>query len=146
MEKLPEFAVNHWELMLALVVTLAFLLNNLFGARLRGYRQIGPAEATGLINHDDALVLDVREDREFQGGHILNAVHIPLGKLAGRLSELEAHKGRPVVAVCRSGHRSASACGILRKNGFEQVHNLAGGVLAWGNANLPLTKKKSKKS
>ncbi|GAB6044014.1 rhodanese-like domain-containing protein [Endothiovibrio diazotrophicus] len=144
MEKLPEFAVNHWELVLALVVTLAFLLNNLFGARLRGYHQVGPAEATGLINHQDAVVLDVREEREFQGGHILNAIHIPVGKLAGRIDELAAHKGRPVVAVCRSGHRSASACAVLRKHGFEQVYNLGGGVLAWSNANLPLTKKKSK--
>ena len=141
MEKLPEFAINHWELMLALVMTLGFLINNLFGARMRGYSQIGPAEATGLINHEDALVLDVREDREFQGGHILNAVHIPVGKLSGRIGELEKYRDRPVVAVCRSGHRSASACGILRKNGFERVHNLGGGVLAWGNANLPLTKK-----
>ncbi len=145
MEKLFEFTVNHWELVLALAVTVAMLAHNLFGARMRGYRQIGPAEATGLINHQDALVVDVREDREYADGHILNCLHIPLGRLRDRIGELEPHKERHVVVYCRSGHRSATACGTLRKSGFENVYNLGGGVLAWRNANLPLNKPGKKK-
>ncbi len=142
MDRLPEFATNHWELFLALAVTAAMLAHNLFGARLRGYSAIGPAEATRLINHEEAVVLDVREDNEYLGGHIVNARHIPLGRLGSRLKELDALRDRPIVAVCRSGHRSANACVTLRKNGFERVYNLSGGVMAWSNANLPLSRKR----
>jgi rhodanese-related sulfurtransferase len=110
------------------------------GGRLTGLNQVGPAEATRLIN-DDALVLDVREDKEWSEGHIPNAKHIPLGQLSTRISELEKYKGRPIVVSCRSGHRSASACRTLKKNGFEHAHNLSGGIIAWEQASLPVTKK-----
>ena len=58
-----------------------------------------------------------------------------------QLKPLEKHKSRPIVVACRSGAQSATACRILRKHGFEKVHNLRGGVLAWQSANLPLTRK-----
>ena len=88
-----------------------------------------------------AVVLDVREDKEYAGGHIPKARHIPLGQLAGRMQELEKFKGKPILVTCRSGHRSARACGMLKKAGFETVYNQAGGILAWERANLPVTQK-----
>jgi rhodanese-related sulfurtransferase len=96
--------------------------------------------ATQMINQQNALVLDIRQDNEYVGGHIINATHIPLSHLKDRLGELEKHKNKPVIAVCRSGHRSSGACVTLKKAGFESVYNLSGGVLAWESANLPLTK------
>ncbi|MBL8674843.1 MAG: MBL fold metallo-hydrolase [Rhodospirillales bacterium] len=76
-------------------------------------------------------VLDVREPEEFDGplGHIAGAVLIPLGQLRARVDELD--RGRPVVAVCRSGSRSAQAVSVLREAGFADVANLAGGMLRW---------------
>jgi glyoxylase-like metal-dependent hydrolase (beta-lactamase superfamily II)/rhodanese-related sulfurtransferase len=76
-------------------------------------------------------ILDVREPKEFDGplGHIREATLIPLGELSERASALK--RDRPVVAVCRSGGRSAQAVAILQKAGFEQVANLAGGMLRW---------------
>lgn len=76
-------------------------------------------------------ILDVREPDEFTGplGHIANAILIPLGELAGRVSELS--KDRPVVAVCRAGSRSAQAITILQQNGFAEIANLTGGMLRW---------------
>jgi len=76
-------------------------------------------------------VLDVREPAEFTGplGHIAGAILIPLGALAGRTQELA--KDRPVVAVCRSGSRSAQAVTLLTQAGFGSVANLAGGMLRW---------------
>jgi rhodanese-related sulfurtransferase len=111
----------------------------LFG-RLSGVKQIGAQEAVLLFNHEDALVLDVREQSEWADGHIAKAKHIPLGQLKNRLTDLEKFKGKPIVAVCRSGNRSGSACGILKKAGFENVHNLAGGMGAWEQAGLPKEK------
>jgi len=56
------------------------------------------------------------------------------------LTELDKFKESPVVICCRSGHRSAQACGQLKKSGFEKIHNLEGGTLAWQDAGLPLNK------
>ena len=111
-----------------------------FGNRIRGIKEADCTAALQLINHKKALVLDVREESEYKAGHILNSKWIPLGKLSERVGELEKYKEQPVVVVCRSGNRSGSACTALGKYGFTQAYNLAGGVMAWQKANLPLEK------
>jgi len=135
-----EFVQNNLMLVGVAVVSGGMLVWQSFGNKLAGFGQVGTAEATRLIN-DDALVLDVREDKEWAEGHIPNAKHIPLSQLAGRLSELDKHKDKPIVVSCRSGQRSASACRTLKKNGFEHAHNLAGGIIAWEQASLPISRK-----
>jgi rhodanese-related sulfurtransferase len=80
-------------------------------------------------------LVDVREDDEWQAGHIEGAQHIPLGELGERLSELPS--GRRVLAVCRSGGRSGAAVKRLRELGYD-AENLDGGVTAWSKAGLPL--------
>lgn len=100
-----------------------------------------PAEATLLMNREDALVLDVRETGEWGAGHITGARHITLGQLDKRLSELEKFKEKPIIVVCATGNRSASACGQLKKHGFGKVYSLGGGISAWRDASLPLTTK-----
>jgi len=106
-----------------------------------GGNNISVAEATLLINRQDALVVDVRETAEWSSGHLPNARHIALGRLGKHLSEIEKFKEKPVIVVCASGNRSSAACGTLKKAGFQQVFNLAGGVHAWSDAGLPMTKK-----
>ena len=117
------------------------LLWQTFGGKLSGVKEVGAMDATQLINHRDALVLDVREDKEVAAGRIPNAKHIPLGQLSGRLQELAKYKEKPVVVNCRSGARSASACRVLAKNGFTEVYNLKGGIMAWEQANMPVERK-----
>ena len=107
----------------------------------KGGMDITPAQATLKINREDAVVLDVRDTSEWSKGRIPNARHITLGQLEERLSELEKVKDRPIVVYCASGNRSATACGKLKKAGFAQVFNLAGGLPAWSDANLPVTSK-----
>lgn len=108
---------------------------------ISGAQEVNTFQATQLINQRDALVLDVREQSEFDRGHIPNSKHIPLGALEKRLNEIKKHKGKPVVVNCRSGNRSLGACGVLKKLGFEEVYVLRGGMLAWEQANLPVEKK-----
>ncbi len=127
---------NIWLILLALLSG-AMLVWPSLSARLSGIKQVGPQEAVMLFNHQDALVLDVREASEYRDGHIPKAMHIPLRQLKARLKELERHRDRPIVAVCRTGNRSSYACRLLRKAGFERVHNLAGGMVAWEQAGLP---------
>lgn len=142
MQQFSAFIVTNWPLFLALVIILAMLARSFLGAGAT--RAVRPAEALQLINRQDALVLDVRTDKEYQEGHVINSMHVPLGVLSSRLSQLAAYKQTPVVVVCRSGARSGQAVGTLGKAGFEQVYNLAGGVMAWQSANMPLTTDKGK--
>jgi rhodanese-related sulfurtransferase len=134
---------NPWHMMLfgTAVVTGGMLLwpliNRLVGG---GTPQVGASETVQLINRRDALVLDVRDKGEFAAGHIPNARNIPMPELSGRLRELEKFKARPIVINCQSGMRSASVCGLLRKNGFNEVFTLRGGLNGWVEASLPVEK------
>ena len=105
-----------------------------------GVPNLSTTEAINLINRNHALVLDVREDAEFASGHIVDAKHIPLAKLAERLNELNKYKDKPILVNCQRGMRSAKACDILRKAEFKQVNNLQGGLDAWLAAKLPVVK------
>ena len=130
---------NIWMILVALRSGL-MLFWSIFGNRIRGVKEVDCIGALQLINHKNALVLDVREESEFGNGHLLNARLIPLGKLGDRVGELERYREHPIVVVCRSGQRSASACVVLGKQGFSQAFNLSGGVVAWQKSNLPLEK------
>ena len=106
-----------------------------------GGPSVGTLEATMLINQKDAVVIDVREPGEFAQSHILNARNVPLGELAARIKDLERFKEKPVIVSCATGNRSGSAAAILRKHGFANVVNLAGGIAAWQQAGLPTEKR-----
>ena len=145
MSQLGEFVLNHWDLFLALLIILAMLIGQPLTRRLRGYHDVDPQEAVGLMNRKDAVLVDVREDKEHREGHIAGSVHVPLSGFSRELNRLEAFQRKPVIVGCRSGHRSGKAAGMLRKQGFEEVYNLKGGLLAWENAGLPLSTGKTKK-
>jgi rhodanese-related sulfurtransferase len=134
-----QFLQANWMLVAIAVVSGAMLLWSFVGGKLSGVDEADTLKATRLYN-DDALVLDVREDKEYAAGHIPRAKHIPLGQLNSRITELDKFKSKPILVTCRSGQRSARACGMLKKAGFETVYNQAGGIIAWERANLPVTK------
>lgn len=104
----------------------------------------GPAvstlEATLLMNQKGALVLDLREAAEYERGHVLGSRNVPLDQLEARAGDFEKYKTKPVLVVCESGNRSGRAVGLLRKQGFEQVFTLSGGIGGWRQAGLPLEK------
>jgi rhodanese-related sulfurtransferase len=137
MEQVLEFAGNHPLLVGAFVAVLVALTWNLISDP-GGKNAVDPLAATAMINHEDAVVVDVRSMAEFKQGHIVNAVNLPLNGLGNNLKQLEKHRDKPIVAVCRSGSRSGAACRLLRKNGFANVKNLRGGMMAWESANLPV--------
>lgn len=105
-----------------------------------GKNEVNPAEATLLINREDAHIVDVREADEFAAGHLPEARNIPLAKLADRVNEIEKFKDKPLIVCCAAGMRSAKGCGELGKLGFSRVYSLAGGVDAWVGAGYPVKK------
>jgi len=141
MERLPEFFSNHASLAMAFVVILGTLLWTLWQSLGRGLKKLSPMDATQLINREDAVVVDVRTDGEFNQGHIVNAVNIPQKSIEEQLTKLNKYRNKPIIMACRNGQVASGVGSRLRKNGFEQVYNLAGGLVAWEGANLPLVKK-----
>lgn len=141
MEQLIEFAGNHLLLVFALFAILAMLAYHT--AMDGGKFNIPPQQATTMINHEDAMVIDVRPMADFNKGHIVNAVNIPINGFKNQINQLQKHKDKPLIVSCRSGNQSQAACRLLRKSGFEQTYNLRGGIIAWQSANLPLSKEKS---
>jgi rhodanese-related sulfurtransferase len=140
MSRPMQFVQNNWPLILVMLVSGGMLIWPLVQKRLGPVREIGVMQATELINRQNAVMLDVRETKDYQGGRVLNALHIPLSELARRGSELGKYAGRPVIAYCDRGNQSRAAVSTLSKMGFADVHCLRGGVRAWSEAGLPLSK------
>ncbi len=140
MQQLLHFVSGHWELFLALAVICILLIYQTFGT-VGGGKSVDPQEAIRMINHEQAVVLDVREPGEVKTGKILGSISIPLAQLEKQMDKLQQHKAAPIIVVCQSGGRSSRACSILRKQGFESVYNLRGGIMAWTSTGLPLSKK-----
>ena len=86
---------------------------------------------------DDALILDVREQDEWDAGHAPGALHIPLGDLPARLGDLPDTDAATLAVVCRGGGRSSRAVAWLSQQGFD-VANLDGGMKAWASAGKQL--------
>lgn len=135
-----QFVQNNFWMILIAVSSGLMLLWSFVGNRVRGIKEVDCAASLQLINHKNAVILDIREESEFKAGHLLNSKLIPLGKLRERIGELERYREQPILVVCRSGQRSTPACTLLGKHGFTQAYNLKGGLLAWQKAGLPLEK------
>jgi rhodanese-related sulfurtransferase len=137
---LLSFIESNWMLILVLVASGGMLLWPLVQRGLSPTREIGAIQATQLVNRQNALMLDVRETQEYEGGRVPNAVHLPLSQLAERGEEIRRFSARPVIAYCERGTRSRSAAAALTKLGFAQVYTLRGGLRAWAEAGLPVVK------
>ena len=134
------FVEKNWMLFATLVASGAMLVWPLVSRRVSGGREVGTLGATQLINTKNALLLDVRETKEIDGGKLPNAVHVPLSQLASRGAELAKYVSRPVIAYCDRGQRGRTATTLLAKLGFKDVYHLQGGFKAWKDAGLPVQK------
>lgn len=137
---LTKFLYENILLVVVALVSGAMLLWPLIRRGAGGGASATPAEATLLINREDAAVLDVRETNEFANGHIVNAKNVPLAQLKSRAGELAKQKEKPLIVCCATGQRSSGAIAILKQEGFTRLYNLQGGVGGWKQAGLPVEK------
>jgi rhodanese-related sulfurtransferase len=140
MGRFGEFIINHWFLFVVLAVVVVFLIIDIVQGFLRKAAGVSPSEVIRLINHENAVVLDLRTTSEYAHGHILGAVHIPLNELPDRLSELMQYKETPLVLCTHYGTTSGGAVPALNKAGLTKLFNLQEGIVAWQGANLPLSR------
>ena len=102
---------------------------------MNGYQDVD-SSFVAQAAEQGALLVDVRGDMEVAQGTIPGAVHIPMHLIPLRAGELP--KDKPVVLFCRSGARSGQVCAFLAQQGHRNLHNLAGGIMAWARAGLPI--------
>ena len=137
MEDLFTFIGNHPFLVGTFVVLLALFIRN---EMQRGGATVGTQELVQMVNNDNAVVIDVRDKAEFDQGHIVDSINIPFGNLESRIDELKKYQDKPLVIACKMGQHSGQAGTLLRKNGFENVSRLRGGITDWRGQNLPVVK------
>ena len=135
-----QFVAHNWYLFFALFVVLFMLVFGPLRQRLSGVQRISTPEAVRQVNHEKAVIVDVREPDEYRSGHIPNAINVPLSGFGGSLAQLEKYKSRPVIVCCRTSQRSARAALTLRQNQFANVQILAGGITGWQGDSLPVEK------
>ncbi len=138
MQHLEQFITNHWTLWLALVIILLLVFINELLTQKKRAKELSPASAVDLINHEDAVVIDTRDAELFRAGHIINAISASADDMTQ--PRMEKYKAKPVILVCARGLQSPALAAKLRTLGFIQPMVLAGGINAWSAANLPLVK------
>lgn len=132
-----EFIGNHPILVGTFLLLLVLFIRN---ETRRGGQSVSPQQLVDMVNRQQAVVLDVRERKEFQAGHIVEAVNVPFSALDNRVDELKKYRDRPIVVTCKMGQTAGAAGTLLRKQGFENVSRLTGGMAEWRNQNLPVVK------
>jgi len=138
MAQFIEFIGNH------IILASAWLLvatGIVFFHQRTGSKSVSPQGAVTLINRNDGIVIDLRDKKEFEVGHIVDSVNMPYAKLAQRLTELEKHKEKPLIVVCKLGQQSGIAVKQIQAAGFSDVYKLSGGMSEWRAQSLPVVNK-----
>jgi rhodanese-related sulfurtransferase len=136
-EQIFDFVTNHYVLVSFFVFLLvAFVINE----GKQGGAAITPTNLVNLVNREGAMLLDIRDSKEYSSGHIAGAVSMPVSSIDARIGELESHKDKPVVLVCKMGQHASATGRKLKALGFENVRRLSGGMTEWTASSLPVVK------
>ncbi|MBT5702421.1 MAG: rhodanese-like domain-containing protein [Gammaproteobacteria bacterium] len=136
-EQIFQFVSNHYILVSSFVFLLvAFVINE----GKQGGAAITPTNLVNLVNREGAVLLDIRDPKEYSAGHIAGALSMPVSSIDARIGELESEKGKPVVLVCKMGQQASATGRKLKALGFENVRRLSGGMPEWTAGSLPVVK------
>lgn len=136
---IEKFVVDNWPLIAVAFVSGGMLVwPAVVGGR--GGNRLSTLQATQLINQRDAVVLDIRDQADFARGHIANAKNLPSKVLDERKAEIDKLKDTPVIVSCDTGMRAGASAEKLKALGIKEVFILQGGLNAWREAGLPVTK------
>lgn len=139
--QLLQFASAHTVLVIAFLAVLLALGWTFVPGAGQGGDSLTPESAVGLINREEAVVVDMRSDEEFAAGHIVDAVHLADSAEESVAKKLRKYGGRPVILVCATGQRSQKLCKTLKAGGTGRFYSLNGGMSGWRAAGLPVVKK-----
>ena len=145
MEQLLDFTSKNTVLAVLLMISFFVLIFSELRRKASGMVALEPAAAVALINND-GIVIDLRSNEAFSGGHIVNAKNIPYAELDAHTEKIEKFKNKPIVAVCDAGTTATRAVTALRNSGFVSAYGLKGGMNAWIQAGMPVVSGKKTKS
>lgn len=131
-----NFILDNWALILVAFTSGALL----FWPMVSKGGSLSPEAAVLLINREKAVVVDVSEAAEYAAQHVKGAKNIPMAELQAQLPTTVKNKETPVIFVCKSGVRSASAARMAKGLGYAKPLSLAGGIKSWLTAGLPVEK------
>lgn len=138
MEHLGQFMSNHWALSASLFVIIALIYINEWFSQKRAPQSLSPQAAVEKINHEDAIVIDLRDQEAFSAGHIIHAIRSSEGDF--QLPRMTKYKAKPIILVCSRGMQAQPIAVKLKSHGFLNVMTLAGGFTAWQSAGFPIVK------
>ena len=142
MEQYITFFSHHPMLSLAWIALVVIILVSTIKMKMSAIKVISTQDLTFLVNRDDGLVVDIREEKDFKAKHIIDSVHLSKDKSSKNdFSSLENNKDKPIIVVCNAGISAQGVASQLLKAGFSQVNVLKGGINAWIGAGLPLINK-----
>lgn len=105
-------------------------------------KMVSPQELTFLVNREEAIVVDTRDEKEFKAKHIIDAKRLAKEKITNNdFSSLENSKDKPIIVVCNAGVSAQNVASQMLKAGFTKVNVLKGGISAWLSAGLPVVNK-----
>lgn len=140
MENFLMFVKNHWQLWVALVAILAVIIFEEIKKMTGKTKRLSPQEVSILVSHDEAVIVDMRSIEEFKNGHILGAINTEETNIDELAKKLEAHKNKRIVLIHNSENTALNLGNKLAQKELN-TYVLAGGINAWKNASLPITKK-----
>ncbi|MDC0181248.1 rhodanese-like domain-containing protein [Candidatus Thioglobus sp.] len=119
-----------------LFALIILLIVNLYSEKYRKYQVVDTNGAVSLMDDDELIIIDVREEKERKAGFLSNDLNIPMGQVKAKMDTLD--KSKNILVYCKSGTRSDRIADILSKNDFQKVSSLKGGFNAWAKADLPI--------
>lgn len=144
MNNILDFLIQHWQLSGVLLLLVAAYAIFEFMQK-QSNDAVSAEQAVQLINHQNAVVIDVRSPSEFKTGHILGALNFDSAEFDNKIKQLNKYAHKPVVVVCAMGKRSANCLKLLQQQKFTNAVTLNGGLRAWQDAGFPLTTDSSHK-
>lgn len=140
MEHFAEFIMNHWLLWSALVVVLGLIFAHERLEQGKRADELTPQAAVASINHDNTIVMDLRDSESYRKGHIIDAIRAKEDDFTSQ--RMDKYKDESILLVCPRGLQSQQLAAKLKAQGFKKPMVLAGGIAAWQSADLPLVKGK----
>ena len=131
-----DFISEQW-ILVSIFMTLMYLYA--INERAKSGKTISPHVVTRMINSEEAILLDVREIKDFSLGHIAGAINIPYAKLNQRILELEQYRTKAIIVADKQSQHSGSVGRKLQQEGFSALR-LTGGMMEWQNQSLPVIK------
>ena len=140
MAQLAEFITNHIFLVVLFLAAMFLFLITAYKQASTGLQTVSAEQLTRLVNQQNAKLVDIRPADAFAQGHMVNAINMPMSEIEAGKIKTDGLKKRPVVVYCQMGRTSMKACQSLNKAGVESTFSLQGGINAWLNDKMPLSK------